>query len=240
MPQAEYISTFNGKKIYAERAERTKESGLDIDATLAGLHQVGPLIAGDGIKLEDGASGVRISAYGPTGACGPRGATGNAGSTGPCGPKGACGPVGYCGPRGAGGNYGATGPCGPLGFCGPKGWLSSVDWPTQTPYADTLAWKPTTAGQVVYRWSANSTRGVICLYNLYTSTSAVFTIDVTFRDKTAGKEQTFTAEIDKANSKEFWGVLFVEPGRAYEVFVKLSSGTANTLTIESQYVLFNG
>ena len=334
MPQAEYISTFNGKKIYAERAEKTKTYGYDIDSRLASLRRVGPLIAGDGIKLEDGASGVRISAYGPTGACGPRGDTGNAGSTGPCGPKGACGPIGYCGPkgacgplgfcgpkgacgplgycgpvgsqgycgplgfcgplgacgprgacgplgfcgpkggsgltgycgplgfcgpkggsgpqgfcgpggfcgpRGAGGNYGATGPCGPLGFCGPKGWLSSVTWP-KTPYAgaDTPTWIPTTAGKVVDSWGANSACGCVCLYNMYTSTSAVFAIDVTFRDKTADKALTFTAEIDKANSKEFWGVLFVKPGSAYEVFVKLSSGTADTLNIENQYVLFNG
>jgi len=334
MPQAEYISTFNGKKIYAERAEKTKTYGYDIDSRLASLRRVGPLIAGDGVNLEDGASGVRISAYGPTGVTGPRGGTGNTGATGPCGPKGPCGPLGFCGPKGACGPLGYCGPkgacgplgycgpsgakgacgpqgycgpigatgakgacgplgycgpkggsgltgfcgplgfcgpkggsgptgfcgplgfcgpsgvpgskgipgaCGPLGYCGPKGWLGSVTWPTSAwNNCDTATHKPTSTAKKVDSWDSNSGRAALVEYNFYTTTSSAMVIDVTFKNVTDNKSFVLTVQIKSSSPpREFHDYLFVQPGKAYEVYVTYKGGTANTLQLKKRYLLLN-
>lgn len=136
MSKINYIDSLNGKKLFAERAEYTKD-GQNIDASFASIrNNVVPLIGSENVIIQNTASGCEISITGPCGPvgnkgpCGPSGNQGTVtGAKGPCGPSGAKGPCGPSGNQGANnqGNQGVTGakgPCGPSGAkgpCGPQG-----------------------------------------------------------------------------------------------------------------------
>ena len=136
MSKTNYIDSINGKKLFAERAEYTKD-GQNIDESFASIrNNVVPLIGSENVIIQNTASGCEISITGPCGPVGnkgPCGPSGNPGTVtglqGPCGPSGAQGPCGPSGNQGANnpgnqGVIGAKGPCGPSGAkgpCGPQG-----------------------------------------------------------------------------------------------------------------------
>jgi hypothetical protein len=124
MSKTNYIDSINGRKLFAERTEYTKD-GVSVDDTLNELNNnATPLIPGSNANITVNGNSIVIASTineGPSGPCGPQGNPGVTGARGPCGPSGNQGETGAQGNTGVTGAQGPCGPSGAKGPCGPSG-----------------------------------------------------------------------------------------------------------------------